>query len=89
MAASYPFTIVTPLGRVFQGPVESIVVPGERGYFGVLRGHAPMIAATRNGTLTLRTEEEGEKRLSIGPGVLEVIDGSVTLLTEMADLDSV
>ena len=44
-------SILTPEGKVFEGDVYSVSAPGALGSFGVLEGHAPMIAALGTGVL--------------------------------------
>jgi F-type H+-transporting ATPase subunit epsilon len=47
-------TIVTPHGTVYDGPVESVVVPGSEGDFGVLPGHERFLSPVRIGELEVR-----------------------------------
>ena len=44
-------TIITPDRTVFEGNVDSVVVPGATGSFGVLPHHAPMVSAVGRGIL--------------------------------------
>ena len=47
--ATFHFDLVSPEQLVFSGEVEHVVVPGTEGEFGVLAGHAPLIAMLRAG----------------------------------------
>ena len=47
--ATFKLSIVSPQGRAFEGDCESLYAPGHDGDFGVLAGHAPMIAMMRRG----------------------------------------
>jgi F-type H+-transporting ATPase subunit epsilon len=60
------------------------VAPGLLGEFGVLPGHAAMLAVTRAGIVTLR-EGQGSKRLVVGAGFAEVGGANVTLLVESCE----
>ena len=52
---SIDLTIVTPQGIVFQGPVESVVLPGAEGEFGVLENHERFLSPLRTGEVEIKT----------------------------------
>lgn len=85
---TYLFSIVTPGGKVLEERVESLTAPGAEGSFGVWAGHAPMVAALKNGPLTLKkagSGSGGERYYSISAGILEVSgQGDVVLLCDYA-----
>ena len=89
--ATFPFELASPARLVFSGEVEQVDVPGAEGDFGVLAGHAPLIAALRPGILTIR-EAGGAKRLYVRDGFAEVNSSGLTVLAEFAtpveELDS-
>jgi F-type H+-transporting ATPase subunit epsilon len=89
--ATFPFELASPARLVFSGEVEQVDVPGAEGDFGVLAGHAPLIAALRPGILTIR-EGGGAKRLYVRDGFAEVNSSGLTVLAEFAtpveELDS-
>src|SRR5260221_13497276 len=41
---TFKLEIVTPDGSTYSGDVESCVLPGQEGLFGVLPGHSPFMA---------------------------------------------
>ena len=51
--ATFHFDLVSPEKLVFSGEVDQVDVPGIEGDFGVLAGHAPVVAALRPGILTV------------------------------------
>ncbi len=69
--STYQLSIITPNGKAFEGPVESLIAPGQEGSFGVLANHAPMVAALTQGALSLKKEGVAGY-YTIGPGILEV-----------------
>ena len=72
--------ILTPDKEIFQGKVSSINVPGVEGRFGVLKGHAPIVAALGKGEVRY-TLTKGEKRtLQIEQGFIEVLRDDISLL---------
>ncbi len=81
--ATFPFELASPARLVFSGAVEQVDVPGAEGDFGVLAGHAPLIAALRPGILTIR-EGGGAKRLFVRDGFAEVNSSGLTVLAEFA-----
>ncbi len=84
MARKFKVEIVTPEKLVFSGEVESLVVPADRGYLGVLAGHAPLLAALQPGEILMR-REGGETRFATAGGFMEVTPRQTSLLTESAE----
>ena len=82
--SSYHLSIITPQGKQFDGPVDSLMAPGVEGSFGVMSQHAPFISALKDGVLTLI--QNGTKRFfALRGGVLEVNPkGSVLILSDFA-----
>lgn len=75
----FELTVVTPEGEAFEGPVESVVLPGSEGDFGVLQGHEVFITPLRIGEMTI--DKGGEKLLAaVGTGFAEVHDDQVTVM---------
>ena len=79
--------VLTEAGVAFEEAAVSIVAPGELGYLGILRNHAPLITTLRTGTLRWKTSDGHESRRSIGDGVLEIRDNACTILTSSAQLE--
>lgn len=84
MARKFKVEIVTPEKLVFSGEAESLVVPADRGYLGVLAGHAPLLAALQAGEILMR-REGGETRFATSGGFMEVTPLRTSLLTESAE----
>jgi F-type H+-transporting ATPase subunit epsilon len=81
--ATFHFDLVSPEKLVFSGEVDQVDVPGTEGDFGVLAGHAPVIAAVRPGILTITTGGAHQKVIVQG-GVAEVSERGLTVLAEVA-----
>jgi F-type H+-transporting ATPase subunit epsilon len=82
MAEAMTLRVLTDAGLAIEDEAVSVIAPGEVGYLGMLRNHAPLITTLGSGTLTWRTPR-GERRLiRIGPGLLEVQKNQVTVLTD-------
>jgi F-type H+-transporting ATPase subunit epsilon len=80
--ATFHFDLVSPEALVFSGEVEHVVVPGSEGEFGVLAGHAPLIAMLRPGIL--RILGEGERRIMVTGGFAEVSSDGLAVLADRA-----
>ena len=81
--ATFHFDLVSPERLLLSGEVEQVDVPGSEGYFGVLAGHAPMVAALRPGVLTIK-REGGEVKIVILGGFAEVSASGLTVLADNA-----
>lgn len=84
MAKKFRTEIVTPEKVVFSEEIESLVIPAERGYLGVLAGHAPLLCTLRPGAITIRGDR-GEQHFSTSGGFMEVTPAKAVLLTESAE----
>ncbi len=81
--ASFHFDLVSPERLLLSGEVEQVDVPGSEGDFGVLAGHAPVIAAIRPGILTVTTGGTHQKIIVLG-GLAEVSEKGLTVLADVA-----
>ena len=80
--ATFHFELASPEQLVFSGEVEHVVVPGSEGEFGVLAGHAPLVAMLRPGILTIHGA--GEQRFVVRGGFAEVNPQGLTVLADFA-----
>jgi F-type H+-transporting ATPase subunit epsilon len=88
--ATFHFDLVSPEKLAFTGEVDQVDVPGVEGDFGVLAGHAPVVAAIRPGILTVMSDGTRQKVIVLG-GLAEVSEKGLTVLADVAtsiqDLD--
>ena len=88
--ATFHFDLVSPEKLAFSGEVDQVDVPGVEGDFGVLAGHAPVVAAIRPGILVITSGGTHQKIIVLG-GLAEVSDKGLTVLadtaTSMKELD--
>jgi len=83
--ATFHFDLVSPEKLLFSGEVDQVDIPGAEGDFGVLAGHAPVVAALRPGIMTVTVGGQQEKMVVLG-GFAEVsADGKLTVLADMAE----
>ena len=85
MAGTFSLRIVSPEGNVLKEDVEFVVLPGGLGELGILPNHAPLISGLNVGVMRY-TLNSTIKRVAITGGFVEVIDNSVTVLADTAEL---
>ena len=81
--ATFHFDLVSPEKLAFSGEVDQVDVPGLEGDFGVLAGHAPIVAAIRPGILTVTSGGTHQKIIVLG-GLAEMSDNGLTVLADVA-----
>lgn len=88
--------IVTPEASIFQGEVESVIVPGVVGQFQMLDNHAPIVSLLQEGKVKIRgsfTIDEAYQNmftkgdndyseLSIQSGTIELNDNKMIILVD-------
>ena len=80
---TFQFDLVSPEKLLFSGEVDQVDVPGSEGDFGVLAGHAPLIALLRPGLMTVYAGGE-QTRLVVLGGFAEVGPDGLTVLADVA-----
>jgi F-type H+-transporting ATPase subunit epsilon len=84
LPTSLTLEIVTPDRALVTEQVDEVEVPGSGGYFGVLPGHAPLLASLQVGELWYRKGQE-KHYLAIAFGFVEVLPDKVTVLAQIAE----
>src|ERR1043166_4314639 len=84
MAKKFKVEIVTPEKLVFSEEAESLIVPAERGYLGVLAGHAPLLCTLQPGEIRIRGDR-GDLHFATSGGFMEATPKKASLLTESAE----
>ncbi len=82
------FELVAPERLLFSAEVDMVVVPGSEGDFGVLPGHAPLIATVRPGVIEIYDggidAKNIRERIFVAGGFAEVNGSRCTVLAEEA-----
>ena len=84
MAERLTLELATPTHLMVTAEVDEVVVPGSLGYFGVLPGHAPLLATLGIGELSYRIGRE-EYHVAIAGGFAEVRNDKVIVLADVAE----
>jgi len=82
--AELTLEVATPTRLVVAEAVDEVVVPGSEGYFGVLPGHAPLLATLGVGELMYR-KGTAQYHLALTGGFAEVRNDKVIVLAENAE----
>jgi F-type H+-transporting ATPase subunit epsilon len=81
---SLTLEVVTPDRAIIKEQVDEVVLPGSEGSFGVLPGHAPLLATLQVGEMWYRKGQETHY-LVIAFGFVEVLPDKVTVLAHIAE----
>ena len=84
MAERLTLELATPTRLLVSAEVDEVVVPGSEGYFGVLPGHAPLLATLGIGELGYRVGRE-EYHVAVVGGFAEVRNDKVIILADSAE----
>ena len=80
---SFQLSLVSPEPLLFAGQVDQVDLPGKEGDFGVLAGHAPIVATLRPGIVTAITGTDRERFVVYG-GLAEFANAELTVLADSA-----
>ena len=85
--ADLHFELVTPDKLVRSDDVYMVVVPGTEGDFGVLAGHAPVMAMVKDDSeiQVYKTAGASPENIKVSGGFAEVSDRGLTILAESAE----
>lgn len=85
MAGTFTLEVVTPEELLYKDEVQFVVVPETYGELGVLRNHAPMIAALNVGVMRYTDANGSIKRMAVSGGFMEVMNNEARVLAETAE----
>jgi F-type H+-transporting ATPase subunit epsilon len=74
--------VLSPNEFIYEGNVVLVQFPGTMGSFEVLHNHAPLIASVEKGKIKIIDEERNKFFLDINPGIVEIRNNYIILLTE-------
>jgi F-type H+-transporting ATPase subunit epsilon len=81
--STFQLSLVSPEKLLFAGQVNQVDLPGVEGDFGVLAGHAPIVAVLRPGIVTAIAGSVSEKFVALG-GLAECSQEELTILADSA-----
>ncbi len=83
-AGTLDFELVTPYRRVHHLDADEVICPGVQGEFGILPGHAPLLARLKPGVLGFRQGADW-RYVALTWGLCEVANDRVSVLVTTAD----
>ncbi|PKM78825.1 MAG: ATP synthase F1 subunit epsilon [Firmicutes bacterium HGW-Firmicutes-15] len=86
--STFMLEIVTPEELLFKDEIQFVVVPEVNGEMGVLRNHAPLIAALNVGIMRYTDNNGAIKKVAISGGFMEVMSNEARILAETAERGS-
>lgn len=82
---TFGFKLVSPERILMDEPAMQVVVPGEEGDLGVLKGHSPFVVSVRPGVVSIQKEEGGEQqKIFVAGGFADISAENCTVLAEEA-----
>ena len=75
-------TVLTPESTLYEGFVEKVDLPGDKGRFMVLKDHAPIISSLSAGHVAY-VSEGVEVKIEIAAGFVRVSNNEVTVCAEV------
>ena len=74
--------IITPNSTLFTGEVTLVQLPGIDGLFEILKSHAPLVSALKEGRVKVVDDKNQEQFFDIRGDVVEVSHDKILLLAE-------
>jgi F-type H+-transporting ATPase subunit epsilon len=75
--------IVAPIGKIFEGEVKSVTLPGSDGEMGILDGHSPLVTTLKAGVIDIK-KDSGEELVAINWGYADVSNNAVNIIVDEA-----
>jgi len=73
--------IITPDKTIFNGEIESVILPGSKGSFQVLKNHAALISSLYEGKIKYK-QNDNVHEIMIYKGMVEVLKNNIIVLVE-------
>jgi F-type H+-transporting ATPase subunit epsilon len=83
--ATFPVALVTPERILFEGDAEMVTMRSGGGDIAFLAGHEPYVSTVEIGVVRVDVGEGQSERFAAHGGFVEVTEGSVTLLSGVAE----
>ena len=74
--------IITPEKIIYKGKASSIILPGKKGVFQILKNHAPIISTLQKGSIKFKNDNNEEKNIDIDSGIIEFQNNNAIVLID-------
>ena len=85
MSTTFSFELITPERVYFSGQAAQVIIPGQMGEFGVLKGHAPFISTLKPGVVMVEDAQGQQQRYVVLSGVAEATAHKASVLAELVE----
>ena len=85
MAGRFQAHFLSAERTFYEGPMESVVVPTNDGYYGILAHHSDVILAVVPGMLSYRLPGEETQYVFVSHGMVKVESNEVLILVNVAE----
>jgi F-type H+-transporting ATPase subunit epsilon len=75
--------VLTPEKELFNASFTSVKVPGLKGQFEILKGHAPIVSALSSGKVRIVDGAGNKSEITIAKGFVEVLRNEVSVLVTL------
>ena len=75
--------IITPEKKIFEGEIERIRLPGSKGSFEILRGHAPIVSTLEKGEIRVINQNNEKLTWNIEGGIVENKADKIIVLLDL------
>lgn len=76
--------VLTPEQELFNGDITSVKVPGTKGQFEILKGHAPIVSSLSAGVVRIVDAAGQRSEITVEKGFIEVLRDEVSVLVQLA-----
>jgi F0F1-type ATP synthase epsilon subunit len=80
MSSTFHLIVASVGDTEFDGAALSAMLPTSAGEITILPHHEPLVATLKSGTITVRTNEQEQKRFEVESGVLEMAGNRAVVL---------
>lgn len=74
--------VLTPEREIYSGEITSVQVPGTKGKFEILKGHAPIVSSLVSGAVRIIAADGDRVNFTIERGFVEILNNEVSLLVQ-------
>jgi F-type H+-transporting ATPase subunit epsilon len=75
--------VLTPEQELFNGAITSVKVPGTKGQFEILKGHAPIVSSLAAGVVRIVDATGQRSEITVEKGFIEVLRDEVSVLVQL------
>lgn len=79
----FKLLIITPEKTIYENDIQSLIIPSELGFLGILSHHAPLVANLVPGKITIKDKYNSKRFFnSNSRGTLEILDNAATVIVD-------